>query len=191
MSYRIFYQTNEERKLRERLSTVWTGIGIGRFGFIVVGRTGKQRDEGILFDRKILNLQATYNSTWSNLVLFSRFAKRQDRSIRQFLVLANATLHEKLTLDFRGDRTHWRDHRKTWLVRIKGNYQFTRQMGSRLYIERVDEQLEREVNYNFNWVFDYEFTPESHFYLVFVRDQKNRRAMFTKLAYLFDSSSVL
>ena len=186
--YSIFYQTNEEQKLRERLSTLWGGVNVGRFGFIVVGRTGKQRDEGILFDREVLNLQATYNSTWNNVLLFSRFAKRQDRSIRQFLVLANATLLEKVTLDFRGDRTHWRDHRKTWLVRIKGNYQFTRKVGSRLYIERVDEQLEEEINYNFNWVFDYEFTPESHFYLVFVRDQENRRAMFTKLAYLFDSN---
>ena len=133
--YSIFYQTNEEQKLRERLSTLWGGINTGRFGFIVVGRTGKQRDDGILFDREVLNLQATYSSTWNNVLLFSRLAKRQDRSIRQLLVVANATLLEKVTLNFRGDRTHWRGHRKTWLVRFNGNYQFTRRMGSRLYVE--------------------------------------------------------
>ncbi len=35
---------------------------------------------------------------------------------------------------------------------------------------------------------DYNFTPESHFYLVFQRTQDGRRAMFAKLAYLFDSN---
>ena len=38
---------------------------------------------------------------------------------------------------------------------------------------------------NFNTVFDYEFTPESHFYLVFVRDRDRTRAAFSKIAYLF------
>ncbi|MEW6750135.1 MAG: hypothetical protein AB1505_04060 [Candidatus Latescibacterota bacterium] len=35
----------------------------------------------------------------------------------------------------------------------------------------------------FNTVFDYEFTPESHFFFVFVRDTEGRKAVFSKIAY--------
>ncbi len=188
LRYGIFYQTDEERKLREGFSSFWGGFDVGRFDFIASSYLGKQGDGGIQYDLKVLNLQAGYNSTWNRLVLFSRFAKRLDSGIRQVLVFGDANLLEKVTIDFFGERTHWRGHRKTRLVRLKANYQFHKKMGSRLYVERVDEQLLKEVSYNFNWVLDYEFTPESHFYLVFVHDRESRRAMFVKLAYLFDSN---
>ena len=188
LRYGIFYQTDEERKLREGFSSFWGGFDVGRFDFIASSYLGKQGDGGIQYDLKVLNLQAGYNSTWNRLVLFSRFAERLNRSIRQVLVFGDANLLEKVTLDFFGEWTHWREHRKTRLARLKANYQFHKKMGSRLYVERVDEQLLKEVSYNFNWVLDYEFTPESHFYLVFVHDRKSRRAMFVKLAYLFDSN---
>ena len=188
LRYGIFYQTDEERKLRERFSSFWGGFDVGRFDFIASSYLGKQRDGGVQYDWNVLNLQAGYNSTWNRLVLFSRFAKRLDRGIRQVLVFGDANLLEKVTIDFFGERTHWRGHRKTWLVRLKANYQFHKKMGSRLYVERVDEQLLKEVSYNFNWVLDYEFTPDSHFYVVFVEDRESRRAMFVKLAYLFDSN---
>ena len=188
LRYGIFYQTDEERKLREGFSSFWGGFDFGRFDFIASSYLGKQRDGGIQYDLKVLNLQAGYNSTWNRLVLFSRFAERLNSGIRQVLVFGDANLLEKVTIDFFGERTHWRGHRKTRLVRLKANYQFHKKMGSRLYVERVDEQLLKEVSYNFNWVLDYEFTPESHFYLVFVHDQNSRRAMFVKLAYLFDSN---
>ena len=41
-------------------------------------------------------------------------------------VFADANLIEKVTFDFFGNWTHWRGHRKTWLVRLKANYQFTK-----------------------------------------------------------------
>ncbi len=40
---------------------------------------------------------------------------------------------------------------------------------------------------NLNSIFDYEFTPESHFFLVFVNSSSGERAVFTKLAYLFEA----
>ena len=46
------------------------------------------------------------------------------------------------------------------------------------------EQTEGTTKDNFNTVFDYEFTPESHFYLVLVRDHDGTRAAFSKIAYL-------
>ena len=188
LRYGIFYQTDEERKLREGFSSFWGGFDVGRFDFIASSYLGKQREGGIQYDYMVLNLQAGYNSTWNRVVLFSRFARRLNSGIRQVLVFGDANLLEKVTIDFFGERTHWRGHRKTWLVRLKANYQFHKKMGSRLYVERVDEQLLKEVSYNFNWVLDYEFTPESHFYVVFVHDRESRRAMFVKLAYLFDSN---
>ena len=190
LSSRYFHQTNEEKKLRERYTNLHGSLEIGRVDLTAVGRIGKQRDDDALFGRRELNLQASYSSTWSNFVVFSKFGRRQNSAIRQSDVSANANLFEKITLDFFGGRVHWHGHRKTWFARINGNYQFTRKIGTRVYLEGIDERLEDEVDYNFNWVFDYEFTPESHFFLVFVRDQENRRAMFTKLAYLFDSTSI-
>ena len=47
------------------------------------------------------------------------------------------------------------------------------------------ERAEDITSDNFNTVFDYAFTPESHFYFVFVRDRAAARAAFTKIAYLF------
>ncbi len=62
---------------------------------------------------------------------------------------------------------------------------FTRRVGLRLFHERAIEQTDGTTMDNFNTVFDYEFTPESHFYLVLVRDHDRTRAAFSKIAYLF------
>ena len=48
--------------------------------------------------------------------------------------------------------------------------------------------MQDEIRYNFNSIFDYEFTPESHFYFVVVDSLPGERAVFTKLAYLFEPS---
>ena len=45
--YRFFYQTNEEKEIRERYSSYMGGLDIGRFDFIVVREVGKQRDDAI------------------------------------------------------------------------------------------------------------------------------------------------
>ena len=70
-------------------------------------------------------------------------------------------------------------------MRTTTNYQFTRRVGLRLFHERVIEQTDDTTTDNFNTVFDYEFTPESHFFLVFVRDRDRSKAAFSKIAYLF------
>ena len=184
----MFHQTNEDQKVRERYSSLWGSVDVDRFEFVAVGRRGKQRFDDVLFDWRELNLQASYSSTWNRLILFQKIGRRQDRNVRQTDLSADATLFDKATLTFFGGRAYWQGHRKTWFLRFSANYQFTRKAASRVYYERIDERLVRRVDHNFNWVMDYEFTPESHFYLVFQRTRDGRRAMFAKLAYLFDSN---
>ena len=60
-------------------------------------------------------------------------------------------------------------------------------MGWRIFAERVDERMSRDVKYNFNSVFDYRFTPESRFFLVFADSTSGERAVLTKMSYLFES----
>ena len=84
-----------------------------------------------------------------------------------------------------GQRFYWSARRETLLLRTTTNYQFTRKVGLRLFHERVIERTSDTTEDNFNTVFDYEFTPESHFFLVFVRDRDRSRAVFSKIAYLF------
>ena len=56
------------------------------------------------------------------------------------------------------------------------------------FVERVDERMQDEIRCNFNSIFDYEFTPESHFFFVVVDNLPGDRAVFAKLAYIFESS---
>ena len=81
----------------------------------------------------------------------------------------------------------WRSHRNTLIFRLRSNYQFSRKVGWRVFVERVDERLRDETLHSFNAIFDYEFTPESHFFFVFVDSRPGKRAVFTKLAYLFEA----
>ena len=182
----FYHQTDEDQKVRERYSSLWGSLNVDRFEFVAVGRLGEQRDDA-LFDWREHNLQASYSSTWSEFIIFQKIGRRLDRNLRQTGLSADATLFDKATLSFFGGRAYWQGHRKTWFLRFSGNYHFTRKASSRIYYERIDERLAHRVDHNFNWVLDYEFTPESHFYLVFQR-QDSRRGMFVKLAYLFDSS---
>ena len=48
--------------------------------------------------------------------------------------------------------------------------------------------MQDEITYSFNSIFDYEFTPESHFFFVVVDSLPGDRAVFAKLAYLFEPS---
>lgn len=81
----------------------------------------------------------------------------------------------------------WDAIRNTIVLRLRGNYQLTRRVGWRIYIERIEERLLDENSLSFNAIFDYEFTPESHFYFVFVDGRPGNRAVFAKVAYLFES----
>ncbi len=183
----FYHQTDEDQKVRERYSSLWGSVNADRFEFVAVGRLGEQRDDA-LFDWRELNLQARYSSTWSEFILFQKIGRRLDRNVRQTDLRADATLFDKATLSFFGGRAYWQGNRETWFLRFSANYQFTRKASSRIYYERIDERLAQRVDHNFNCVLDYEFTPESHFYLVFQRTQDSRRAIFAKLAYLFDTN---
>ena len=101
---------------------------------------------------------------------------------------AGVNLFDKLTVDLDLDNFFWHAHQNTLISRLRSNYQFTQKIGWRIFVERVDERMQAEVSYNFNAIFDYEFTPESHFFFVFVDSFPGERAIFTKLAYLFESS---
>ncbi len=61
-----------------------------------------------------------------------------------------------------------------------------RKIGWRIFIERVDERMRDEITYNLNSIFDYEFTPESHFFFLIADSLPGDRAVFAKLAYLFE-----
>ena len=82
-------------------------------------------------------------------------------------------------------RFDWRGHQGTLVLRTTTNYQFTRRVGLRLFHERVVERKADKTDDDLNTVFDYEFTPESHFFFVFVRDRAGTSAIFSKMAYLF------
>ena len=97
-------------------------------------------------------------------------------------------LFGKLTADLDLENFFWRSYQNTLIFRLRSNYQLTQKIGWLIFVERVDERLQDEISYNFNAIFDYEFTPESHFFFVFVDRVPGERAVFTKLAYLFESN---
>ena len=96
-----------------------------------------------------------------------------------------ADIYGRLTVNLDASRFDWDDHQETWVLRTTTNYQFTRRVGLRLFHERVIERTDDTTQDSFNTVFDYEFTPESHFFFVFVRDRASTNAVFSKIAYLF------
>ena len=185
---RYFHQTNAQNLLRERRSEFRFNIDIGRFDLFTFGGVGVLREVGQLFDAKFIGAQIGYQAPWGQLGVENRFGTRQDEFNRFTSIFAGINLLGKLTVDLELDNFFWDTHQNTLISRLRGNYQFTKKMGWRIFVERVDERMPDEVRYNFNAIFDYEFTPESHFFFVFVDSSRSERAVFTKLAYLFESS---
>ena len=185
---RHYYQTNAQRLLRERLSESRFYIDIGRFNFFTSGGFGRLREVGQLFDTKFIRSEIDYQAPWGQLGVINRFGTRRDEFNRFTSFSGGVNLFDKLTIDLDIDNFFWRAHRNTLILRLRSNYQFTHKIGWRIYVERVDERMQDAVNYNFNSIFDYEFTPESHFFFVVVDSLPGDRAVFTKLAYLFESS---
>ena len=185
---RHFYQTNAQRLLRERRSEFRFNIDIGRFSFFTFGGFGVLREVDQLFDAKFIGSQIDYQAPWGQLEVVNRFGTRRDEFNRFTRCSAGVNLFDKLTVDLDLDNFFWHAHQNTLISRLRSNYQFTQKIGWRIFVERVDERMQAEVSYNFNAIFDYEFTPESHFFFVFVDSFPGERAIFTKLAYLFESS---
>ena len=185
---RHFYQTNAQKLLRERRSEFRFDIDIGRFDFFTYGGFGMLREVGQLFDTRFIGSVIDYQAPWWHLEVSNRFGTRRDEFNRFTSFSAGVNLFGKLTADLDLDNFFWRTHRNTLIFRLRSNYQLTQKVGWRIFFERVDERLQDEISYNFNAIFDYEFTPESHFYFVFVDRLPGGRAVFTKLAYLFEVS---
>ena len=185
---RHFYQTNAQRLLRERLSESRFYIDIGRFNFFTSGGFGRLREVGQLFDTQFIRSEIDYQAPWGQLSVINRFGTRRDEFNRFTSFSGGVNLSGKLTIDLDLDNFFWRAHRNTLILRLRSNYQFTQKIGWRIFVERVDERMQDNVSYNFNSIFDYEFTPESHFFFVVADSVPGDRAVFTKLAYLFESS---
>ena len=185
---RHFYQTNAQRLLRERLSESRFYIDIGRFNFFTSGGIGRLREVGQLFDTRYIRSEIDYQAPWGQLSVINRFGIRRDEFNRFTSFSGGVNLSGKLTIDLDLDNFFWRAHRNTLIFRLRSNYQFTQKIGWRIFVERVDERMVDEITYNFNSIFDYEFTPESHFFFVVVDSLPGDRAVFAKLAYLFEPS---
>ena len=185
---RHFHQTNAQKLLRERRSEFRFNIDIGRFDLFTSGGFGVLREVGQLFDTKFIGSEVNYEAPWWHLGVGNRFGTRRDEFNRFTSVSAGVNLFGKLTADIDLDNFFWRRYRNTLIFRLRSNYQLTQKIGWLIFVERVDERLQDEISYNFNAIFDYEFTPESHFFFVFVDSLPGERAVFTKLAYLFESN---
>ena len=185
---RHFYQTNAQRLLRERLSESRFYIDVGRFNFFTSGGFGRLREVGQLFDTKFIRADVDYQAPWGQLSVLNRFGTRRDEFNRFTSFSGGVNLFGKFTIDLDLDNFFWRAHRNTLIFRLRSNYQFTQKIGWRIFVERVDERMVDEITYNFNSIFDYEFTPESHFFFVVVDSLPGDRAVFAKLAYLFEPS---
>lgn len=182
-----FYQTDGQKRLRERGNSLSGGVEIGKFEIYSAGRIGAQREAGWLFNMKAFDLEAGYRSKWGHVGIFNRLGTRQEKFNQFTGFSADVNLLGKFTIDLNLNNFFWRDHQNTLILRLRSNYQFTKKIGWRIFVERVDERMEDEVRYNFNSIFDYEFTPESHFFFVFVDSTNGDRAVFTKMSYLFES----
>ena len=185
---RHFYQTNAQRLLRARLSESRFYIDIGRFNFFTSGGLGRLREVGQLFDTKFIRSEIDYQAPWGQLSVINRFGTRRNEFNRFTSFSGGVNLSGKLTIDLDLDNFFWRAHRNTLIFRLRSNYQFTQKIGWRIFVERVDERMVDEITYNFNSIFDYEFTPESHFFFVVADSLPGDRAVFAKLAYLFEPS---
>ncbi len=181
------YQTNRQKLLRDRRVGLSGGVNIGKFDLYTFSGIGVRRESGKLFNRKYVGSRMGYRPKWGNLRLYNRFGPRQEKFSRFTSLSADVNLFSKLTLNLNINNFFWHEHRNTLIFRIRSNYQFTRQIGWQIYVERIDERLENEVTYNFNSVFDYRFTPESHLFFVFADSINGERAVLTKMSYLFES----
>ena len=48
-------------------------------------------------------------------------------------------------------------------------------------------RLANHISYNFNSIFDYQFTPESRLFVVLADTADGESAVLTKMSYLFES----
>ena len=181
----MFRQTDETGRLRQQYAQAEGSLHAGRFDFYTRGRVGQLREAGDLWNTRFAGVIVEYTSTWGFVRVHNQAGTRQGAFTWFGSLDARANLFERLTISLAADRFDWRGRRETLVLRTTTNYQFTRRVGLRLFHERAMEQTEATTKDNFNTVFDYEFTPESHFYLVFVRDRDRTRAAFSKIAYLF------
>ena len=182
---RLFRQTDETGGLRERYAQAEGSFDVGRFDFDAHAQVGQQREAGRLWDVRLAGFYFDYASTWGLVGLFNQIGKRQDSTTWFTSFDASANLFSQLTINLTANRFNWHDHQETLALRSTTSYQFTRRIGLRLYHERVVERIDNTTDDNFNTVFDYEFTPESHLFIVFVHDRTGTNAMFSKIAYLF------
>ena len=182
---RVFRQTDEAGGLRQHYAQAEGSLQVGRFDFFTRGRVGQLREAGDLWNTRFAGVILEYTSTWGFLRVHNQVGTRQGALTWFGSLDARANLFERLTISLTGDRFDWRGRRETLVLRTTTNYQFTRRLGLRLFHERAVEQTDGTTKDNINNVLDYEFTPESHFYLVFVRDHDGTRAAFSKIAYLF------
>ncbi len=181
------HQTDAQNLLFRRRVGLSANVGIGRFGLFSYGRYGLQRDDGELFHRKYIGARLTYRPKWGHVRLSNQVGTRQDKFNRYTRLSTSLNLFSKLTLRFDFNNFFWRDHQNTLIIRLRGNYQFTRRIGWRVFVERVDERLANRISYNFNSIFDYQFTPESRLFVVLADSTDGERAVLTKMSYLFES----
>ena len=182
---RLFRQTDCAGDLQERYVQAEGSLDVGRFDFYSLARVGQQREAERLRNSRFAGIDLEYASTWGFIGLYNQIGRRQGR-LNSFTSLdADANLFGQLTISLAASRFDWRDHQETLVLRTTTNYQFTRRVGLRLFHERVVDRTDETTEDNLNTVFDYEFTPESHFFFVFVRDRAGSRAVFSKIAYLF------
>jgi len=185
---RGFRQADETGRLRERYVQAEGSFDVGRFDFYSVARTGQQREAGQLWSSRFAGIDLEYASTWGFVGLYNQIGTRRG-DVNVFSSLdADANLYSRLTIQLTASRFDWRGHGETLVLRTSTNYQFTRHVGLRLFHERVVERDDDTTDDNLNTVFDYEFTPESHFFFVLVRDRAGTMAVFSKIAYLFGGS---
>lgn len=181
------YQTDADKLLRERRNEFRFNVEIGRIDFATFGGFGALREVGELFDTRFLGSEMNYTAQRWHLSTFGRIGLRRGEISRYSSFSAGLNLLEKTTVDVDLGYLSWDAIRNTIVFRLRGNYQLTRRVGWRIYIERIEERLRDENSLSFNAIFDYEFTPESHFYFVFVDGRPGNRAAFAKVAYLFES----
>ena len=184
---RHFHQTNAQKLLHRRQIGLSGNAGIGRFDLYSYGRYGEQRDDNQLFERKYIGTRLTYRAKWGHIRLSNELGTRQEKFNRYTKLSTYLNLFSKLTVNFDLNSFFWRDHQNTLIFRLRGNYQFTRRIGWRVFVERVDERLNKSISYNFNSIFDYQFTPESRLFVVLADSTDGESAVLTKMSYLFES----
>lgn len=191
---RLQRQSDGAGHLRERYAQAEASLDVGRFDMYSVARLGEQREAGRLWASRFAGVDLEYASTWGSAGLYNQVGRRQGELNWYTSLDGDANLYERLTVQVSGSRFDWREHGETLVWRTTTNYQFARRVGLRLFHERVvarpDGGADNRTDDYFNTVFDYEFTPESHFYFVFVRDTAGSRAVFSKIAYLFGPGSL-